>query len=130
MAVFTSAPFSWSLQPRAPQAPAGAGATFFIPFATIAVQFQPVHDTQHRANDGNGFVEDLLVAILVQVLVAVITLVAFLVLYGFPMMVEVMGRRNENIMFYVNGLETRRLMCGGIDALISNSELGLCRNMG
>jgi hypothetical protein len=46
---------------------------------------------QHRANDDNGFVENLLVAILVQVLVAVITLVTFLVLYGFPMMVEVMG---------------------------------------
>jgi hypothetical protein len=43
MAVFTSAPFSWSLQPRAPQAPAGAGVMFFFPPTTILARFQPVH---------------------------------------------------------------------------------------
>ena len=83
MAVFTSAPFSWSLQHRAPQAPAGAGVMFLFPHTTILARFQPVHQMQQRANDGNGFVEDLLVAILARDLVVVIAWLLFVSVWFF-----------------------------------------------
>jgi hypothetical protein len=46
---------------------------------------------QHRANEDNGFVEDLLVAIFDPLLVEVIALVIIWLCMWFLMMVEVMG---------------------------------------